>query len=320
MFDVSIIIATYNPDYTQLVNTINSILNQKDLRFEILIADDGSENNYFSEIEEYFYLKGFVNFQLIEHSRNVGTCLNIFDALKKASGYYVKTISPGDYLFSNETMSKWVDFMNDNCSDISFGNIVNYHCENENCVVDEVLIRPRLREFYKKKNKSIAKLNYLVLGDAPNGAGFLIKTNVLHKYLSMIINKVKYAEDFSVRLMLLDDIELQWYDCNVVWYEYGTGISTSNNSKWKALLDKDLMSVNGIISDNKDTYKGINYIIGLYICVCNILGKYSSKLKYIFFPYLFYYGYKRNRCSLVTDIDIDVHILTDVITHSGKVD
>ena len=54
--------------------------------------------------------------------------------------------------------------------------------------------------------------------------------------------------------MILDGIELNYYNENVIWYEYGSGISTSRENKWSKLLFNELMAVNEIIMDRKDSY------------------------------------------------------------------
>ena len=51
--DVSVILATYNSDLKRIFETLYSILIQEKITFDLVIADDGSENNYKKEIEDY---------------------------------------------------------------------------------------------------------------------------------------------------------------------------------------------------------------------------------------------------------------------------
>ena len=46
-YDVSIIVATYNPDLNKLMSTLLSIIIQKGIKFEIIVTDDGSQKDYF---------------------------------------------------------------------------------------------------------------------------------------------------------------------------------------------------------------------------------------------------------------------------------
>ena len=98
--DVSVIVACYNPDIVKLKKTINSILNQVGVSYEIIIADDGSEFEYKSEIEKWFKENQVKNYKLSFLPENQGTIKNIYFALSYCSGEYVKTISPGDLLIS----------------------------------------------------------------------------------------------------------------------------------------------------------------------------------------------------------------------------
>ena len=41
---VSVLVITYNPKKEKLMQTLNSILLQKGIKFEIVIADDGKNN------------------------------------------------------------------------------------------------------------------------------------------------------------------------------------------------------------------------------------------------------------------------------------
>lgn len=50
-----------------------------------------------------------------------------------------------------------------------------------------------------------------------------------------------------IRIMIYDGIHVCYYPDLVVWYEYGTGISTSQNDKWEKLLHNDFEASNTII-------------------------------------------------------------------------
>ena len=52
-FDVSVCVITYRSDYNKLLTTLASVLHQKNCVFEIIIADDGTENFARKEIENF---------------------------------------------------------------------------------------------------------------------------------------------------------------------------------------------------------------------------------------------------------------------------
>ena len=49
----SVLLVTYNSDLSDIFKTLNSIINQEFKHFEIVLSDDGSEDNKFKQIEEF---------------------------------------------------------------------------------------------------------------------------------------------------------------------------------------------------------------------------------------------------------------------------
>ena len=61
----SVIIVTFNQNLGRILKTLDSILIQKDISFEIIICDDGSENCYEKELRSYFSSRGFGDYNLV---------------------------------------------------------------------------------------------------------------------------------------------------------------------------------------------------------------------------------------------------------------
>ena len=53
-YQVSVIVCTYNSKWEKLKSTLLSILSQRDISFEIIIADDGSEIQCLDRAKKYF--------------------------------------------------------------------------------------------------------------------------------------------------------------------------------------------------------------------------------------------------------------------------
>ncbi|MBR4342246.1 MAG: glycosyltransferase [Lachnospiraceae bacterium] len=105
LFDISIIIITYNPIWDKLVKTLDSSsIVQKKISFEVIVCDDGSDIKFKEELQKYFSVKSFKEYKLIFHDRNNGTVSNFYSGLKLASGKYTKVISPGDYFTETEAL------------------------------------------------------------------------------------------------------------------------------------------------------------------------------------------------------------------------
>ena len=117
-----------------------------------------------------------------------------------------------------------------------------------------------------------------------------MKTDTISKYMGIIKNKIVYAEDYMIRIMVYDGISVVYYPKTVIWYEYGTGISTSKNDEWDLLLHTDFETSNDLISQRE----AVN-------CMQKKFKKYlklrknkllNKLLKILFFPSVFIYRAK----------------------------
>ena len=81
--------------------------------------------------------------------------------------------------------------------------------------------------------------NYLLYRDYVLGALFVTNKMLLLNYLAKIDGLVKYAEDCSVIMMIADGIEIGFLDEFLIWYEYGSGISTNGSKVWAERIRND---------------------------------------------------------------------------------
>lgn len=247
---VSVIIATYNSNWEKLTRTIDSVIGQKKVCVEVLIADDGSRIDLEEQICDYFTRKEFDKYCYIKAEKNRGTVLNYFNACQKAMYPWVKFLSPGDMLFDDMALYNWIMAMMDADAEISFGRSIYYNQDGE---IKELIEYPINKELfcnntYSGKN---AFLDYVFLRDVPNGASFIGTKSLYTKYLARIAGKIKFAEDMIYRMMLSEEIKILYYYDNVIWYEYGEGISTGGSSKWKDIIDHERVVCNKLIEKNE---------------------------------------------------------------------
>lgn len=274
MVDISFIVLTYNPEWNQLIITLKSLIVQKNVNFEIVISDDGSKINYNDKLKKFFMDNNFTNYKFLNHSNNVGTCQNVYDGVKEATGKVVKLISPGDFLYCENIIYKWLQFLNDRKYDICFGKFIAYSKDSDDYNIIKVLEKPQLQGCYLKDNNYRSrKIACFLTYDMPIGATFIVNRELFIKYLSKIVGKVKYAEDFAYRLMVLDDIILGMYDKPVIFYEYGTGISTVKNGIWIKRLDDDLKQLKNIIIENTNDNIGFNSKYKKFLLINNKIKK-----------------------------------------------
>lgn len=241
--EVSIIVATYNPDFLKLKNTIYSIIKQKECKFELIVTDDGSKQNYFIEIKELLQREQFDNYQLVENKKNQGTCKNVYSGLKHASGKYVKVISPGDYLAYEMCLKEWCKYLKLNKLKASFSNTIYYNYEkNQIHVIQRKRTDPIRKNIYSLKTykKKTVDINCFLLRDYILGAAFMAEKDIMINYCKKLIEAgIVYTEDMMYKLMILDGIKIIYFPKSTVLYEYGIGISTSQNIKWTKLLLRD---------------------------------------------------------------------------------
>lgn len=288
-YEVSVLVLTFRPVWTKLRETLDSIICQTDVMYEIVISDDGSEDNLFDEVEEYFREKSFRNYQLVQNAVNSGTVANSVSAVSAAKGNYVKFISPGDMLIGDCILAEWVQNMRKNYYKWSFCDVIFYSGSAENRRYYCFKAFPNDVRPYLKNNQQQCRWNYLVLRDLAVGAAIMAEKETALIYLRRILGKVKYAEDNAWRIAMFDGIVGGYFARDAVLYEYGVGTSTSGQEKWNKLLQDDWIAADCemLNASNMDAYqqkirnamKCNGKIRSLFIC-----GAMMMKLRRAFIP------------------------------------
>lgn len=251
MFDISIIVVTYNSQWDKLKKTIESIICQKDITFEVVFADDGSEIKWNEKIKES--LPENIKYIFADMNENSGTVSNINNALQYTEGRYIKVISPGDYFNGSLAVRKWVDFMDSTKADVSFCNAIYYKNVDGLVSVLKNKQSPHNTYIYNKKDNRIKLfVDYLLANDTILGASVLMDRNVIVSYITEINKYVKYAEDYMIRLMIFDNRRIMHLDEELLWYEYGEGVSNGKNQRWASILKDDFDATNYLIEKRQN--------------------------------------------------------------------
>ncbi len=238
-YEMSVIVLTYYPDYEKLFQTLHSIVGQRDVSFEIIVSDDGSSEFDSEKVKQWFEQQHFEDYTIVANTENKGTVRNALAGVKAAKGDKVKLISPGDYLYDEWVLKRICEFMTERQSITCFGKAA-YYSEAENGSLQfHHNCNPRYIRPYRKENLKAIQNNYLIYKDYILGAVFASDREALLKYLYKIVDKVVYAEDCAVICMVADGIKIDYWDDYMIWYEYGTGISTSQSAKWNQRLLQD---------------------------------------------------------------------------------
>ena len=244
MYTVSVVVVTYNSEINKIKTTIKSVIMQKNVKIQLIVCDDGSNNNHFIEIDDYMKERKVENYSLIANSVNRGTVANTLSGCNIATGDYIITLGPGDGLIHEDIIFQWIQEMEREKKKWSFSDVICYNYCDDNVNVVEINAYPQSIEPYIKHNDLKTRWNYLVLGDVAFGAAMVAKTDIYIEYLSKLDGIVKYGEDNVWRLMVFDGIVASYYNKPAVFYEYGSGISTSGNNEWGNRIKQDWISAN----------------------------------------------------------------------------
>jgi len=282
LFDISVIIACYHSSLEKIVGTIKSILCQRGVSCEIVFADDGSDDFDEKAIRHYLKTQQFADFAFSILPKNEGTVSNIYHATSLCKGRYIKTIAPGDYLYDEDTLRQWAAFMDEKNATFSFGNAAYFTSDDGEVRLSIQRNQPSNLNIFKRPSKKRFPMYYVFGDDLILGAALLAKAAPFRDYLSRIYPSVIYAEDMLYRLAAFEGEHLFWFDHCVVWYEFGSGISTSKNDVWRDKLVRDYIASNQLIINSSRNDKTA-------LRIKRVLASKSRLRKYFAFPSLIWF-------------------------------
>ena len=252
-YDVSAVVLTYHSDYAKLRQTLLSLIYQRDVLFQIIVADDGSPENHREKLVEFFAQQGFSDYKLVMNEQNQGTIRNFLSGLDAADSEYVKAISPGDFLAGCNILANWLSFLREKGCGWSFSEIVNYNIQDGKEILASEVAQPVYIEPYLDGDQSTMRWNYVVLDDAAPGCAFLGKTQLMKQYVEELADAGnKYAEDFMFRMMMFDGLCGCYYPVATVFYEFGTGISTGKSKEWAKRIFDEYLRMNELLAQRQN--------------------------------------------------------------------
>ncbi len=237
---VSVIILSYNPKIEKMCRTIRSIIGQKNINFEVVVSDDGSTLPEFDKIEHFFYENNFKNYKIVKNKKNEGTVKNCLAGLQYATGEYIFLTSAGDMLYDQNTLRDFYVFSKKKKTKVCFGDVIYYSYDKKEIKIHDVIGRPARPQLYLDNYSFLNQKVEFFYEDMILGAAFFREREFAKKYFQKIEKSSKYVEDGTSTLYALaDNIKIEYYNRNIVWYEYGSGVSTGKNKKWLDLLKDD---------------------------------------------------------------------------------
>ena len=270
--EVSVVVLTYKPDWKKLNRTLNSIVMQKDATFEIIVTDDGSERDCSEEIKRYMDNIGFDRYVYNKNERNIGTIKNYLSGIKRAKGRYIYGISPGDMLYGDMSLRKMIDFCNEKKAQICFGNALYYTNDKNGFKVFKGINHPKRPLFYKENMPLFIMKLMFFCNENILGPSYIWEKECVQDLFEIISHSAVYVEDrCATAVAIMRGIRVFHFDENMLWYEVGSGISTTDNREWQLKILEDYKNT---IYNLKQEYKRSRIIDAVYIRhVC------SNKLK-----------------------------------------
>ena len=255
-YDVSVCVATYNSSKKKLIATLKSVIQQKNCKYEVILTDDGSETFDEAYFARWFKEQKFDNYKIRRSLENKGTLDNVLQGYIISEGQYVKAISPGDFFYDDTALARMLNFVRKNNYKVAFGRTCYYRVQNDQCQLLNMM-NPKNLEPYIKQDYESVKNAYLICQDYIVGVAFFAERNLALKYTQELAGKVKYAEDCAYISMIADDIHIEFFDDNFVWYEHGDGISTNGSTVWGQRITADNQACFGVIAEKHPELKDI---------------------------------------------------------------
>ena len=187
---VSVAVITYNQDKF-IRECLDSILNQEYPNFEIIVADDCSNDNTFKILEEY--VNKYPNkVKILKSEKNNGITSNSNLAYFGCSGKYISWIGGDDLMLPNKLI-KQVEFMENNplCS-ISYHNLDVFESSTGQTIY-----------YFNKKQKFSGNIKTLIQKGCFNGACSNM-TRVSHNPKNGFNESLPVASDWLFWIETLD--------------------------------------------------------------------------------------------------------------------
>lgn len=281
---VSVVLMVYNQSIDDILPSIASVIQQKDCDVELVIADDGSEENLQPIIECILHDCGFSRCVYVRNQINKGIVDNLRSGIRAVSGEVVKPLSPGDLLYGPNTLKAIESFCRASDTPIGFGKLMGYRAGNFG--FESFPYRaPTHPERYKDPSIGIEELleSQVVFTDWVPGCSLFYSRDFILMYLDRLHDMgIKYSEDLTCPLITLDGARIRFLDECVLWYEIGSGVTTSGDNSATRRLYADHRRFYSMLADDPGTplFKRAHRLFSLreFIALKTPLYRYAQRV------------------------------------------
>ena len=121
---------------------------------------------------------------------------------------------------------------------VAFGRSCYYHPDGDTYQVLNTM-SPLNLGIYEEKDYDAVKRACVIYGDFILGAALMGERRLVMAYTTEIADYITYGEDTIYIRMLADDVQIGFWNQNLIWYELG-GVSTGGLAEWKKKLADDM--------------------------------------------------------------------------------
>lgn len=188
---VSVMLPVYNSEET-IEKSLRSILNQTYKNFEVLLIDDGSNDNSYEICKEYENI--YSNVRLFKNNKNIGLTKSLNLLIKESKGKYICRQDSDDISLPTRIQIQVNTLISQNLD----------ACTTRAQVLNQTRVIPNLF-FYLPLKLAIKYKNPFIHGS------LLMKKNVLNE-IGNYDEKFKYAQDYK----LMSDLLKNGYKCKII--------------------------------------------------------------------------------------------------------
>lgn len=215
---ISVVVPVYNVE-KYIVNCLESIVNQSYKDFELLIVNDGSQDNSIKLAEEY--LKSSTIDWTVINKDNGGLASARNEGIKHAKGEYISFVDSDDYI-AKDFLKKLIDIIRKDDYDFSFCNfkyIKSQYLESNVSDNDCAFVKQELLSVFLKRTINFVVPSMLFKKE------FLVKNNLFFN------EEIKFSEDqpFIWNVILHSNKTIYSYNQLYGYYLRQNSIMTSSS-------------------------------------------------------------------------------------------
>ena len=271
MYKVSVLVPIYNTAQF-LTECVESIINQTYYNLEIVLVDDGSQDECLKICERFLKLDSRIK---VIHQSNKGLVSARIKALEESSGDFILCVDSDDYI-DNDMIEKMVkQQIHYNADVVCTGYIKEKESGSyprENYLESGVYSK---NELNKLRSRLIYSGNFYQPGVMPFVWNKLIKRKIYKLFQSTVPREITRGEDVAVMFPLLLKAECIVIDNEIKGYHYRKNKNSichtidNNHFKHKKILFEYLKNkiIDKKYSEQLDFYELFGIICGIEMCL-----------------------------------------------------